>query len=54
MTAYWLTGDTRAVMAQLPAGSVDLDRRNVDLARDRIGMWFEETTPELLSKVLDP
>jgi hypothetical protein len=24
MTAYWLTGDTRAVMAQLPAGSVDL------------------------------
>jgi site-specific DNA-methyltransferase (adenine-specific) len=24
MTAWWLTGDTRAVMAQLPAGSVDL------------------------------
>lgn len=28
--------------------SIDLDRRNVDLARERVGMWLQEVTPEEL------
>jgi hypothetical protein len=31
---------------------IDLDRRNANLARDRIGMWLEETTAPELAAIL--
>lgn len=34
--------------------SIDLDKRNADLARDRIGMWFEETTADDLAARIAP
>jgi hypothetical protein len=31
---------------------IDLDRRNVDFARNRIGMWFQEVSPVELSEMI--
>lgn len=42
-TATWLTGDVRDVIKGIPDGSIDLvcDDRNLDLARQRVGMFLE-------------